>query len=72
MSELTQATQALTSATQQMQSAKESFEDIREDATKAINDVNANFATKAASLTITANLGYPETLWKRPRAVEIR
>lgn len=64
MSELTQATQALTSATQQMQSAKESFEDIREDATKAINDVNANFATKAESLTITANLGYRNAVEK--------
>lgn len=64
MSELTQATQALTSATQQMQSAKESFEDIREDATKAINDVNANFAEKAASLTITASLGYKNAVEK--------
>lgn len=64
MSELTQATQALTSATQQMQSAKESFEDIREDATKAINDVNENFATKAASLTITATAGYRNAVEK--------
>ena len=64
MSELTQATQALTSATQQMQSAKESFEGIREDATKAINDVNANFVTKAESLTITANLGYRNAVEK--------
>ncbi|NLQ17548.1 formylglycine-generating enzyme family protein [Marinomonas sp. M1K-6] len=47
-----------------MQSAKESFEDIREDATKAINDVNANFATKAASLTITATAGYRNAVEK--------
>ncbi|WP_157789887.1 SUMF1/EgtB/PvdO family nonheme iron enzyme [Marinomonas sp. BSi20584] len=64
MSELTQATQALTSATQQMQSAKESFESIRQDATQSINAVNANFAEKAASLTITANLGYRNAVEK--------
>jgi len=64
MSDITDATRALTSATSEIRTAKESFESIREDASSAINEVNSNFATKAASLTITATAGYRNAVEK--------
>ncbi|MEL0621795.1 hypothetical protein V6238_01700 [Marinomonas arenicola] len=64
MSDITEATVALTGATSELRAAKESFELIREDASKSINDVNANFSEKVASLTITATAGYRNAVEK--------
>ena len=58
MSDILDAVNALGESTQEMQLAKESFEAIRQDSNDAINDVNTNFAEKAASLTIVATDGY--------------
>lgn len=62
MSELSTATAALTLAATEMKDAKESFESVRVDADVAINEVNTNFAEKAASLTIVATDGYRKAI----------
>ena len=62
MSELSTATAALTLAASEMKNTKESFESIRVDADVAINEVNTNFAEKAASLTIVATDGYRKAI----------
>ncbi|WP_202904843.1 SUMF1/EgtB/PvdO family nonheme iron enzyme [Marinomonas sp. S3726] len=62
MSELSTATAALTLAASEMKDTKESFESIRVDADVAINEVNTNFAEKAASLTIMATDGYRKAI----------
>ncbi|MGB0940815.1 MAG: SUMF1/EgtB/PvdO family nonheme iron enzyme [Marinomonas sp.] len=62
MSELSTATAALTLAASEMKEAKESFESVRVDADVAINEVNTNFAEKAASLTIVATDGYRKAI----------
>lgn len=62
MSEIVEAISALGTATEQLKDAKESFENIRQDADQSINDVNANFAEKAASLTIVATDGYRKAI----------
>jgi len=62
MSELSTATAALTLAASEIKEAKESFEEIRVDADVAINEVNTNFAEKAASLTIMATDGYRKAI----------
>ena len=62
MSELSTATAALTLAATEMKDAKESFESVRVDADVAINEVNTNFAEKAASLTIMATDGYRKAI----------
>lgn len=64
MSEIVEAISALGTATEGLKAAKESFEEVRKDADQAINDVNANFTEKAASLTITANAGYRNAVEK--------